>query len=142
MHEFESVSVPDLDDAQLASGFPNGIFRADAHATTATVAQFDERQHCAAEHHNRLELTYLCAFAAKGALLHVHFGNRGGDGLDPRDIGFDKKMRVGLFHVTIQQLDIVAQADGQIGGDGGLAGSALAAGDTDDHVCSSVGTLI
>ena len=50
-------------------------------------------------------------------------------------------MGVGFLHIAVQQLHIVAQADGQVGGDCGFPGSALSAGDAYDHLKSFFDSL-
>jgi hypothetical protein len=101
-----------------------------------------ERQNSLPNDGNRLELADLIALPAQGAFAHIHFGYRRCYGSDTFNHWMDEKMGIGFLHVAVQQLHVVAQADGQVGGDCGFPGSALSAGDANDHLKSFFDSLL
>jgi hypothetical protein len=77
------------------------------------------------------------AFAAAGASLPIHLGNRKADGPAIPPGRLQKQMTVRLLDVTIQELHRLATAGnayGQISGQGGLSGASFSRGDSDDHL--------
>jgi hypothetical protein len=48
----------------------------------------------------------------------------------------NEEMDVGLLNVTVKEFQRYFKAGGQVDGDGGFTGSALAARDADDHKLS------
>jgi hypothetical protein len=76
---------------------------------------------------------HICAFFALIAFIQVNFRNRGGDRFRLFDGGPQKQVCIGLFHVTVQQLNRTVCGDRKIGGNGGFSGAALPTGDADNH---------
>jgi hypothetical protein len=102
------------------------------------MAEFFKRQNRFTHDDNGLELAYVTTFSAKSAFVHIHLGNRGGNGFRQIKNRMDKKMGVGFFDITIQQLNRRSERHSQIGCHGRFAGATLAAGDTDNHYKNSL----
>jgi hypothetical protein len=108
MNEFDAVAMTFLDDTQLAAFFRNRIFRTDFHTPAATVTQLIKNQNRFIDHRDGLKLAYIAAFPTKCAPFLINFGHG-------REYRFcflegwvDKKVRIGLFNITVKQLNISA----------------------------------
>ena len=131
--ELETVAVAIIDRPEFAADFRDRPLGTDRHATAATVAEFREDEHLAANHGDGVEPADLGAFPAEGAFRLVHQGNGRVHLFRAVDLWFEKQVGVGFLDIAVEQLHPVAEHERQVGGHGGLAGAALAAGNADDH---------
>jgi hypothetical protein len=71
------------------------------------MADFGKDQNLIFDDGNGVELADFRAFPAMVAFLFIHLWNRKADRESSSPLGGEKKMQVGLFHITIQELNIL-----------------------------------
>ena len=85
------------------------------------------------DHSNGLEPAYLSTFLAEGAFFFINFRDRCKNRFFLFNDRVEKKVSIGLFHVTVQQLYTRTDGNSQVGGHSGFSGTAFSACNTDNH---------
>ncbi len=132
----DPVRVARLEPAGAPARFGERSRAAHKPTAAATMAQFREDQHLSLDGNDGAVLTEYAAQAAVRALGCLERGNAYMNRFAFGDCRFEKQGAVGLFDVAVQIGHRVALARGhvcQVGGDGGLAGAAFPACDSDSH---------
>ena len=129
------ATVLELSDLLVVLG--DGLLRTGDAAAAARVAELREDEHLLLEQGHGVVPTGLHAFAALRAAILIHLlGGLDRHGFACRDLGMQKQVSVGLFHIAVHIGDCLAasgQDTGKVRGDQGLAGTPFAAGNRDLH---------
>lgn len=136
MNEVDFPGRPTANDADAPTDLSNGLFGAEANASTAAVAEFRKHENVVLDDGNSVERTYLGATPAVTTSGFIYLWYRDLDRLFVVKIRFKKYMGIRPLDVTIEELNpfLPIQREREVDGNGGLPRTPLTARNRDDHI--------